>query len=134
MTSKRELVLGALVIALLGCLLLKLAFDAANYSFKQNLITRDSGVATVLGWVLTFASLWGFGLGIAIVSGILGIQWKQFGQMNLKATIPVYFIFALVPIVSAAVLMVAGEMQWAFALSGLAVLAIPLYLWLGIKA
>ena len=131
---RREFLLGSLIVLIIICSLINLFVDAVRQFQTITPVANDVTSSTIIALMLTLSGFGSVIVGGFIASGIGGNSWEKLRQLNLRATIPVYFVFALVPITNGVVLAIFNGSQWGFWLSYLSIPAIAVYLLLGIRS
>jgi hypothetical protein len=132
-TARRDLIFGAVVLALFACGIIDSLTNVIRNQQYLPPTQMSSTAANMIGWI---ATLWAVGSVITAAYLVSRTnnplrEWSQ--RFIIRAAIPAYFAFALVPIALGAFLITVGLTTWGWWLSCLSVPSILLLLALDLR-
>lgn len=122
-SSKKEIIVGAIIVVMFSLWLINVGMDSTDIGFSPVLAVSASQ-NNFISWLITIFAVFGIGGGLWIISQSdkPAIQ-KWIERFTIRATIPTYFLYALIPLIMGLLLiLVLGQTAWGF---GLACLSIP---------
>ena len=93
-TSKKELIIGAVVVAIVMQFLITSLVTIEQHS--QPIVTGGN-VANIIGWILTAMTIGYIALGVLLIVKAPASIESLNKKYTIKAAIPGYFLFALLP-------------------------------------
>ena len=122
-SSKKEVIVGAVIVIIISLWLINVGMSTPEIA-SLPLLSLSVFLANLISWLLTIVAVAGVTGGLLLISQSHKPEIKKWiDRYTVRATIPAYFIYALVPLIMGLlVFVVLGQTSWGL---GLACLGVP---------
>jgi hypothetical protein len=122
-STKKEIIVGAVIVIIVILWLINVGMSTIE-SNSLSVLSLSASINNLISWLLTIVAVAGIAGGLLLISQSDKPEIKRWMERyTVRATIPAYFISALVPLIMGLLLLIMlGQTTWGL---GLAYLSVP---------
>jgi len=133
-SSKKEVIVGAVIVIMFSLWLINVGITSKEIGFSP-LLALSAPLNKFLSWLITIFAVFGVSSGLWIISQSdkPAIQ-KWIERFTIKATVPSYFLYALIPLIMGLLLiLMLGQTVWGLGLACLSIPSVLVFLIYGLR-
>lgn len=133
-SSKKEVIAGAVIVIMFSLWLINVGMTSTELGFSP-VLALSASLNKFISWLITIFAALGVGSGLWTISQSdkPAIQ-KWIERFTVRATIPAYFLYALIPLVMGLLLILLfGQTTWGAGLACLSVPSVLVFLLYGLR-